>query len=86
MTLEEFIEQCESNEEVKKAFMEAAEAGSLDAFLKSAGVSATLEDVEQYVMAGKLGELSDKELDDVTAGKSDWGGGLLDTVKGMLKH
>jgi hypothetical protein len=37
-------------------------------------------------MAGKLGELSDKELDDVTAGKSDWGGGLLDTVKGMLKH
>ena len=85
MTLEEFIETSEDNEELKKAFTEAAEAGSLDAFLKSHGVDATQEDLENYVMTGKLGELSDSELDDVSE-RRGLGDQLLKTIGGMWKH
>ena len=57
-----------ANEELKKAFLEAAKAGKTEDFIKTHGCEATTEELAAFLKDQSRGEISDEELDNVAGG------------------
>lgn len=73
-TIEQFYAEIKDNEELRQAFREALESGTVEAFLKEQQVEATSEEIEAFVKT-KMCELSDEELEAAV-------GGLKKTMNG----
>ena len=71
MTVRELYDEISSNEELKKAFLEAAKDGKTPDFLKSHGCEATEEEIAAFLKTRASGELSDEEIDGVAGGCSE---------------
>ena len=73
MKLEELYQKALSDNELKKAFLDAANAGKLKEFLAANDCEATAEEAEELVIVKQkqTGELSDDELDKVSGGDCD---------------
>lgn len=85
-TLQEVFEGALQDEELAKALRVAEEKGTVVDFLKENGCEASAEAIAAFLkeMQGKLGELSDEELEDVAGGKFSFDR-LLDVAKSSLK-
>lgn len=85
-TLQEVFEGALQDEELAKALRGAEEKGTVVDFLKENGCEASAEAIAAFLkeMQGKLGELSDEELEDVAGGKFSFDR-LLDVAKSSLK-
>ncbi len=70
MTLQEMYDKVMASEELKKSFAEAAQDRSkLEAWLKSNGSNATVEQVGEFLKSKQTsGEVSDDELENVAGG------------------
>ena len=69
--LNELYAELVADENLQKEFVKANETGEISEFLKAHDCEATLSEIEEFVKNsfGKSGELSDDELDNVSAGK-----------------
>ena len=76
-SLQDLYKEIIANEELKKAFMEAAKAGKVLEFIKAQGCETTEEELKAF-LSKQSGELSDDELDNAA------GGGCNDTTKGEV--
>ena len=68
-TLQELYKEILASDELKKAFLEAAEDGRMVEFIKAQGCDATEEDLKVFVKEqAKSRSVSDEELDNVAGG------------------
>lgn len=69
--LNELYAEVMADEDLQKEFLEANQDGKIAEFLKAHDCEATLSEIEEFVKNsfGESGELSDDELDNVSAGK-----------------
>ncbi len=72
MTLQELYDKVMASEELKKSFAEAAQdKEKLEAWLKTNGSNATVEQIGEFLKTKqKSGEISDDELENVAGGLS----------------
>ena len=70
-TLNELYIEVNADESLKAEYVEAAENGKIEEFLKAHDCEATISEFDEFMKNadGKSGELSDDELDNVAAGK-----------------
>ena len=66
-SLQDLYKEIIANEELKKAFMEAAKAGKVLEFIKAHGCETTDEELKAFLLR-QSGELSDAELDNAAGG------------------
>ena len=71
-TLQDLYKEIINNDELKKAFTEAAKAGKALEFIKAHGCETTEEELKAFLLK-QSGELSDDELDNAA------GGGCIET-------
>ena len=76
-TLQDLYKEIINNDELKKAFTEAAKAGKTLEFIKAQGCETTEEELKAF-LSKQSGELSDEDLDNAA------GGGCNDTTKGEV--
>ena len=67
-TLQELYQEIIKNDELKKAFLEAAKANKVTDFLKAQGCDATEKDIVAMLKEQSNKELTDEELDAVAGG------------------
>lgn len=67
-TLQELYQEILTNDELKKAFLEATRDDKVNDFLKAQGCDATEEDIEAMMQERSNQEMTDEELDDVAGG------------------
>lgn len=69
-TAQELYNEIISNEDLKKAFLEAQQSGKIAEFVKSLGLDAAEDEIQAFLsgISGEDKELSLDELDDVSGG------------------
>ena len=66
--LQELYAEIIGNDELKKAYLEAAKGGRVAEFLKAQGCETTAEEIGAFLKEKAQGQLSDAELDSVAGG------------------
>lgn len=70
-TLQELYAEIIGNDELKKAYLEAAKGGKIAEFMKANGCDATAEEIKAFLKEKANQELSEEELDNVAGGGCD---------------
>ena len=70
-SLIQLYKEADADEALRSEYIEAAENGKIEEFLKAHGCEATLSEFDEFMMnsSEKSGELDDDELDNVAAGR-----------------
>ena len=85
-TVQELYNEIIADDELKKAYFKATQDGKLWEFIAEHDCDATVEELDEFMMARPAGELSDDELDNVAGGcggtvKCQFCGGEVDAYE-----